>query len=121
VLHRVRDFGEEEFHLRRDGPIQDDVVGVDLCAGRLPDCVLAAGTPAWPRTLATGEHGDSVAGGLVNRLECLHLHTSNGIDRMRRRPSGKAVPAHGSGFRLASLIEVNMVDLDRHQLVRGGR
>jgi hypothetical protein len=39
--------------------------------------------PAQP--LAVGEHGDSVAGSLVNRLERLHLHTSNGIDRMRRR------------------------------------
>ena len=49
--------------------------------------------PAQP--LAVGEHGDSVAGGLVNRLERLHLHTSNGSDHMRRRPSGNAVPAPG--------------------------
>ena len=49
--------------------------------------------PAQP--LAVGEHGDSVAGGLVSRLERLRLHISNGIDRMRRRASGNAVPARG--------------------------
>jgi hypothetical protein len=49
--------------------------------------------PAQPLTLL--EHGDSAVGGLVNRLERLHLHTSNGIDRMYRRASGNAVPARG--------------------------
>ena len=44
--------------------------------------------PAQP--LAVGEHGDSVAGGLISRLERLRLHISNGIDRMRRRTSGNA-------------------------------
>ena len=38
--------------------------------------------PAQP--LALLEHGDGAAGGPVNRLKRLHLHTSNGIDRMRR-------------------------------------
>ena len=47
------------------------------------------------RYSAVGEHGDSVAGGLVSRLERLRLHISNGIDRMRRRASGNAVPARG--------------------------
>ena len=47
--------------------------------------------PAQP--LAVPEHGDSAAGGLVDRLERLHPHTSNGIDHMRRGASGTAVPA----------------------------
>src|SRR5487761_1348454 len=38
--------------------------------------------PAQP--LALLEHGDGAAGGPVNRLKRLHLHTSNGSDRMRR-------------------------------------
>jgi hypothetical protein len=52
-------------------------------------------TPQPAQRLAVPEHGGSAAGGLVDRLERLYPHTSNGIDHMRRGASGKAVPARG--------------------------